>query len=473
MNCNDKIIQRCDKVMVVCFYATIFFLPISTAIIETLFGIIIFSYIFKRERLFYQSIEDINRHNKGEIWKVWQKFLQVFKPVNTNLNKSIGLYVFICFMSIFYSHYPYLSLKAFIFKLLQDVFTCLLFVECINSVVRFRNFFIIYLASFSLISLSGISQYFFKYEFIHHHLIIDGRVTSSFRHANDFGGYLLIGVPVLINLCLLALRQRKIFSSLSFFKNNILKIILFISMILSIMCLAFTFSRGVWLGFCFSLFLLFRYRKTNIQGVFILLIGILFFSIFPPLMEHNRNVSFFTDDVKSLKIQENKYSKEKGLQRMIHIASTIISQLQYFGGQDRKIYWQEAIRIIKHYPILGTGLNTYSMVAPKYKISWGGYPHNCYLQMTAELGIVGLMVFLRICYNIFHYAGEVFKKNNCELDNTLLSGFLAGLLGYLVHSFFDTNFYSVQLDILMWLTIGIIINISKRSNTDWECLDKT
>ncbi|HQP11049.1 MAG TPA: hypothetical protein PKV41_06695, partial [Candidatus Omnitrophota bacterium] len=43
----------------------------------------------------------------------------------------------------------------------------------------------------------------------------------------------------------------------------------------------------------------------------------------------------------------------------------------------------------------------------------------------------------------------------------LLIGVSTGLFGFLVHSFFDTNFYSVQLGSFMWLFMGLIVAIEK------------
>jgi hypothetical protein len=43
----------------------------------------------------------------------------------------------------------------------------------------------------------------------------------------------------------------------------------------------------------------------------------------------------------------------------------------------------------------------------------------------------------------------------------LLLGSLIGLGGFLVHSFFDTNFYSVQLGSFMWLIMGFIVAVQK------------
>jgi len=64
--------------------------------------------------------------------------------------------------------------------------------------------------------------------------------------------------------------------------------------------------------------------------------------------------------------------------------------------------------------------------------------------------------------------GAIFNKSFRNLGSVkdpfltlLLLGSLIGLAGFLVHSFFDTNFYSVQLGSFMWLVMGLIVAVQK------------
>jgi hypothetical protein len=38
-----------------------------------------------------------------------------------------------------------------------------------------------------------------------------------------------------------------------------------------------------------------------------------------------------------------------------------------------------------------------------------------------------------------------------------LLGLLAGVIGCLAHSFFDTNLYSLRLAVLFWVWVGLIV----------------
>ncbi|MBL7198377.1 MAG: hypothetical protein ISS47_09810 [Candidatus Omnitrophica bacterium] len=86
-------------------------------------------------------------------------------------------------------------------------------------------------------------------------------------------------------------------------------------------------------------------------------------------------------------------------------------------------------------------------------MSSGTYAHNCYLQMLAEIGIIGLASFLWIIGRLFKSSIRSFKKSR----DLLLLGLLAGIIAFLVHSFFDTNLYSLQLSVLFWAMLGLTV----------------
>lgn len=126
-------------------------------------------------------------------------------------------------------------------------------------------------------------------------------------------------------------------------------------------------------------------------------------------------------------------------------------------SMGRYNFWKEALLIIKDYPLFGAALNTYSEVAPRYRINWGGYPHNCYLHMAAETGLAGLASFLWLLFVFLWRSWSRILKVQDRFLLSLAMGGLTGLSGFLVQSFFDTNLYSVQLNTLFWFVMGMVI----------------
>ena len=138
----------------------------------------------------------------------------------------------------------------------------------------------------------------------------------------------------------------------------------------------------------------------------------------------------------------------------------------YLYSPSRDVFWSRAIELIKQHPF-GTGINTYSKVSKDYFIQktgylfGSGYPHNCYLQLTAEMGFLGLFAFMWIFWELYWNTIRNLKKMNDRFLLLFALGLLAGLSGFLVHSFVDTNFYSVQLGNYMWIVLGAIVAAQK------------
>lgn len=424
--------EKCDRVMAFSFYALIFFLPISTALVETFASLALATYFVKRFFIFFSYLKAHSfQPNNGGGWSKFLIFLESFKPVPSCINIPMGVYILACFMSSINSFYPPVSFKGFFFKLLQGTFLFFNFIESINTPKRLKIFLCTFFASVLLVTTNGIYQYFMREDFIYHHPFHDGRVTSSFRHANDFGGYLVFLLPVL--LCLLLVSKRKALShglkgDFDLFSRLWMRGVMALLFLFSGFCLGMTFSRGAWVAVLAGLSIV-VIKHLRWLPLFVILSGGFWFII-------------------SLMSLQPRFSD-------------IFVRHNFFWDSGRLSFWSQAWQMIRDYPILGVGLNTYTTVGQKYHIAWGGYAHNCYIQMAVEIGVVGLLSFLSIIFILFRKSLRNLQLIQDPFSHNLLLGSLGGLLGFLVHSFFDTNFYPVQLGNYLWIIIGIIIVIQK------------
>lgn len=461
MNIN-KLIKGCDQAILFSFYPLIYFLPISTALVETFSGIILIVFLARQGVWLY-----LKNKNPYPSISSRQRFLlnviDFFRPDPHPLNRAISIFVLINFLSFVFSPYPLLSLKGFIFKLLQGVYLYFAFLAVMTTHKRVRWFIFVFLVSICLVSINGVVEHFTGREFIFGSLVgHDGRISSSFKQANDFGSYLLVAVFLIIGFFMeyyLQFIKNGGEMDFPFGKAKLSLLVIGALLGLTLFCLGFTFSRGAWMGFYLGLFILmYLYRKVFYIP---LLIGLLFAGIFFPAIQANRNVSFSSDDVKKKNQMEHAVpSPEEQAKIDSSPAPTNGDKpnaLENFGGMGRYRFWQEALHIIEEFPILGVGFNTYSVIAPEYKLSWGGYPHNCYLQMAAETGAIGVLSFLWMLFCLFRLSIRSFWTQTDKFARSVLSGLMCGLIGFLLHSLVDTNFYSVQLGVLMWVAMACLM----------------
>lgn len=430
---KEKIFLNLDRSIIVCLCILIFCLPFAKAMVGISIGLAAFLWILKR-LLGYRT------EGPGRL------------ILETDLNKVLGIYIIINLISVIFSVDHGLSLKGFFYKELKFIVIFFMIIEVINSKYRLKSVLFTIIASALLITADAGAQYFRGVDFLKgytmHFYANLGRITASFLNPNGFAGWLIIIIPLFFGL----LVTNKII-------GKTLKALISLLVILLFICLLMTYSRAAWLSFIISIFIIVFYCLVKItlkSKIMHLLMGIYLLTALlclpHPINKLMGKISF--SDHPSLN------------ERIKSIAET--DQITYLV---RANFWKQSLKIIKDYPLFGCGLNTYSKVAKNYKsLEYGeygeGYPHNSFLQKTAETGFPGLFAFILLMFSFFVVGIQhIFL---CLNNNKALAvGLLTGILAFLVQSFFDNNLYALQLVVLFWFMLGLtmaVINIEKQSS---------
>ncbi len=448
--------------MVFSLCAMIYSVPISIGLVESFFSLALFFFLIKRVILTFAFFSKSSSEHFQSFKQRLQKFLITIKPYSSCLSGPMALFILAGFVSIFVSQYKMLSIKGFMFKLLEWTFTYFIFVEAFKDKRSLKIFMGVFFVSALLATINGIVQLITGREFIWHKAIEFGRIMSSFRHPNDFGGYLVVICLILFNFIFLTKKDHVASQN----QNSLIWLQIFCAVffLLTAACLGWTYSRGAWLAFFLALLFwgIHHPRKFYLSVITIIIFWLIFF----PKMKEERNISLLREGTPET---HEELEAERMLLNVSSPWGKISEFFLHFSGSGRSTYWEEALSIIRRYPVFGIGINAYSMVAKNYKIIWGGYPHNCYLQLTAEMGLVGLISLLFIIWTLFRYALFNLSKVHDPFLFLTASGSLYGLFGFLVHSFVDTNFYSVQLGNLMWVLMAVVvacIEIDKKLSKD-------
>ncbi|MGD9874790.1 MAG: O-antigen ligase family protein [Kiritimatiellia bacterium] len=115
-------------------------------------------------------------------------------------------------------------------------------------------------------------------------------------------------------------------------------------------------------------------------------------------------------------------------------------------GDVRTQLWSDAMGIVKDNPIFGCGPGTYRWVEPKYRShtyqSWVMYAHNEYVQILAEYGAVGLVLFaVFVFWGLGRLLFIYLKRDLHGHAEFLTAGFLGASAASLAHAVFDFNFH--------------------------------
>jgi len=256
-----------------------------------------------------------------------------------------------------------------------------------------------------LVSLSAIYQYFFGFQHVADYLakenistpfILDymeqKRVFSPFVTPNILGGYLAMIIP-------LSLLQ----------KNRTWFIVPFLSL-----ALLLTRSTGGLLSLVLGLAVYFSLRgKVGKRGI-ILLFGLI---------------------VIITLVLITKYIDQKPQ-----------FQLIYSTGM-RLNYWKDTLKIIKTCPLFGVGLGNFNLTGSRYA-------HNSYLQIWAEMGILGVISILWLII-------AAFKSGLQDIESSIHKNQIAVLITagivFLTHNLVDFSFFLPEVALIWWIILGLTI----------------
>ena len=327
---------------------------------------------------------------------------------------NIFLLLFLLFsaFSLFNSGvYLKISLNALFGKWMQYLGICIIIQDSMYNEKIIKRGMVIFLFGATLAVLSGLSQYFFNIEFLRNKSISNlssglHAASSSFSHYNDFGGYLVVVLSLVAALLLennyFGLRIKSL-SALA---------------VLSTLAIIFTFSRGSWLAMSISFIFIAIFSRENLKRLIPVFLVVIILFLFPLFNER------------------------------------LFLTFKAGGDSDRFRYWLAAWKMISAHPFLGMGVGTFMANFSKYLPSVNvSYAHNCYLQIWAETGIFSLLGFMVFMASLIYLGVKKFIVSK----DFLLLGLLSGAVGFLAHSFFDTNLYSLRLAILFWIWVGLII----------------
>jgi O-antigen ligase len=161
------------------------------------------------------------------------------------------------------------------------------------------------------------------------------------------------------------------------------------------------------------------------------------------------------------------------------ILDRLSQTIQYFGVFDvrtvevtsenwavveRMAHWQAGWYMFLAHPWLGVGAGNYAQAYPDYYVgSWIeplGHAHDYYINMLAELGVVGGGLLLLLLFLAFRQLGGALVRSEEQSDTfwrAVLAGSFGGLIVFCVHNLFDSLFvHSVNIQVGVLLGLGVV-----------------
>ena len=276
-----------------------------------------------------------------------------------------------------------------------------------------------FVAVCTLVALFGIYQYFVGLEIpvtwidSKVETTLKTRVYSIIGSPNILGSLMVLSIPVALALyknCQAKLKQYYYLAT----------------MVVMLLCLVFTFSRGAWLGFMLAALLCGLWLDRRILVAMLLLV------------------------VLSPVVMPSVYD------RMAYMMSSDYQASSARGGRISR--WTLALGAWDKQPATGVGLGRFGgAVAARYYPEDSFYVDSWYLKVGTESGWIGLGatgLFLLFVLGAARQGINLARSPNLQM---LGSGFLAGMVGVLLHNLVENVFEVPMMATYFWLFAGFVI----------------
>lgn len=117
----------------------------------------------------------------------------------------------------------------------------------------------------------------------------------------------------------------------------------------------------------------------------------------------------------------------------------------------RLSYWKDTLKIIKVKPFTGVGLGNFNLLQSRYA-------HNSYLQIWAEMGILGITSILWL---IIAGLKSIIKHIKTSPHRNQIICLITTNTAFLIHNFVDFTFFLPEVALIWWIILGLNVSTEK------------
>lgn len=283
-----------------------------------------------------------------------------------------------------------------------------------------------------VISIYGIYQYIIGVEIpstwidSSRETYIRTRVYSIIGSPNVLGSLLAMSIPFVLPYVL--------------YEKNIKKKIYYLVVLISmIACLGFTFSRGAWFAFLFSMLLFGFFIDKKVLGI---LFGII---VAVPILAPSI------------------------LMRVLYMLSSEYTKSSARAGRIAR--WTKAYEILTQHPLFGVGFGRFGGAVAKRNIANAFYVDNFYLKSAVEMGTIGVVLMVVVFLVGLLFAARIVKHLYSKKLRNTASGVLIGLATVLLHNVVENIFEVPMMTTYFWLFLGFLFAL-KSIEDEHQSLDQ-
>lgn len=349
-------------------------------------------------------------------WLIRQITSSGTKWVKTPINKPLWILFGVALLSWVYSGFHISGKELFgnllhLIKWAEYIFVFFVITNLVDNKKQVRSLIVTLVIAAVLVSIYTIFENVTgKGLFIHYTNVIGGeRIASysgTFETGHELGAFLAVPIILLTSFVFGETRAEG-----KVFLMGIIGLLAYTLLI--------SYSRSSYVGVYFALMILAIFKKKPLLMWILLAFIPIMFAIFPKEI-----------------VNRIKLTYEEGVDR---------------STSDRLVIWANSLKIYLPHPFLGIGF--WSSYLPQYL---GIGPHNSFIQVLLEMGILGLLAFLWVIRDLYVETTKLFRATKDAFTKDVSAAFFALLIGFLAASLTAEIFYWSRVIGYFWLMAGFV-----------------
>lgn len=342
------------------------------------------------------------------------------------------------FMSTVFFSLNYLSAFAFFFILFSTI----------KTHTHIKKILSLVCVSTLLALCFGLFQYLKNIETGNNPISIrQGLINATFKDALSFGTYVAIIVPLILGMI--------------FAFKGLVRIISIVALVLSLFMIFFIGSKsGLICLFISSIIFIALYIKSMISTE-----KLKFISLKKAAITFGIIVILIGTTVLFYQLNKEKILPSRTIERLSYTFKQRSMDKILRGRWDE--LWKVAVLMIKDYPFTGVGMGGYIIEASNYAKVYKTKltpqsAENYFLQVGAELGLIGLFFALWIFWGIIWQFKRSFSKTSgLDKNKFILMGATAGVISYFFNILVHAYIGSYEIKYTFWLLVGLIFILAR------------
>jgi O-antigen ligase len=147
------------------------------------------------------------------------------------------------------------------------------------------------------------------------------------------------------------------------------------------------------------------------------------------------------------------------------------------ASEGRLQVWKDTLDLTRDFPLFGVGLGNFQTIYPKYKTfispNLWDHAHNDYLEMLADTGWAGLLLFFGGIWFLLFFTIKKWKQRRDPFPASITLGGFIGAISLLCHCLVEFNLHIPSNAFLLFVILGLIVvavNLKERGEEEFSLL---